>query len=171
MTRHPHRRLRAARTLLAVLAVVLLAAACSSKKDVGSDSLLKGTDEKTGDTRLGETTTTTAPKNAPTTASTAPAATQPPTTQAAAPAIEVSINGDKTTGGPFQPRVAQVRASSIVRFVNKDKDPRSVVSDDGVFDSGPIAPGGTWDWVAQGAGTYNYTDGTRPYAVGTVQVA
>jgi hypothetical protein len=44
------------------------------------------------------------------------------------------------------------------------------VSDAGVFDSGPIAPGATWDWVAQGAGDYNYSDGTRPYAVGTIQV-
>jgi plastocyanin len=162
-----HRRLR---TAVALLAVVLLAGACSSKKDVGSDSLLKGTDDKTGDTRLGETTTTTAPANAPTTESTAPSATQPPTTQEAAPSVEVSINADSTAGGQFQPRVAQVPSGGIVRFVNKDSVARSVVSDDGVFDSGPIAPGATWDWVAQGGGTYNYSDGTRPYAVGTVDV-
>jgi plastocyanin len=163
----PRRRLRVG---VALLTVLLLAGACSSKKDVGSESLLKGTDDKTGDTRLGETTTTAAPENAPTTASTAPPATQPPTTQAAAPAVEVSINSDTTSGGQFQPRVAQVPAGATVRFVNKDSVARSVVSDAGVFDSGPIAPGATWDWVAQGAGDYNYSDGTRPYAVGTIQV-
>ena len=161
---------RVARAAVAVLAVLLLAAACGSKKDVGNDSLLKGTDGKTAATRLGETTTTTAAPGAPSTTTTTPPVTAPPTTQKAAPAVEVSIGSDTTAGGQFQPRVVQVQAGATVRFVNKDSVARSVVSDDGVFDSGSIAPGATWDWVAQGAGQYNYSDGTRPYAVGTIDV-
>ena len=161
---------RTTKAIVLVLALVLLAGACSSKKDVGSDSLLKGTDNKQGDTRLGETTTTTAPKGQPTTTAKPTATTAPPTTQAAAPAVEVTINSDTTAGGQFQPRVVQVPAGSIVRFINKDSAARSVVSDDGVFNSGDIAPGRTWDWTAGGAGTYNYSDGSRPYAVGTIDV-
>jgi len=161
---------RTTKALVLILSLVLLAGACSSKKDVGSDALLKGTNGKQGDTRLGETTTTTAPKAGPTTTAKATATTAPPTTQAAAPSVEVAINSDTTAGGQFQPRVVQVRAGSIVRFINKDSTTRSVVSDDGVFSSGDIAPGHTWDWTAGGAGSYNYSDGTRPYAVGTVDV-
>ena len=157
---------------LAAGAVTLptILAACSSKKDVGSDALLKGTDNKQDDTRLGQTTTTAAPKGSPSTTAKPTATTAPPTTQAAAPSVEVTINSDTTAGGQFQPRVVQVPAGSIVRFINKDSKARSVVSDDNVFSSGDIAPGATWDWTAGGAGSYNYSDGSRPYAVGTIDV-
>ena len=161
---------RTTKALVLILALVLLAGACSSKKDVGSDALLKGTDGKQGDTRLGQTTTTAPPKDAPSTTAKPTATTAPPTTQAAAPAVEVTINSDTTAGGQFQPRVVQVPSGSIVRFINKDAKARSVVSDDGVFNSGDIAPGGKWDWTAGGAGSYNYSDGSRPYAVGTIDV-
>ena len=159
------------KTAVALFAVLLLAGACSSKKDVGSDELLNGTDNGSAGTRLGETTTTTAAANTPTSAAntTAPPATAPPTTVAQV-AIEVSINGDAAAGGQFQPRVAQLRSGTIIRFVNKDTVERSVVSDSQAFDSGPIAPGASWDWTAGSPGTYNYSDGTRPYAVGSIDV-
>jgi len=45
-----------------------------------------------------------------------------------------------------------------------------VVSDTGAFDSGPIAPGATWNYTANTVGTYHYHDGTRPYAVAYFEV-
>jgi plastocyanin len=159
------------RIAAAFVALTFLVAACGDEKSVGDESLLEGTEGGTEGTRLGETTTTTIDPSANTTvASTAPPTTAPPTTAAAAVAVEVSINSDTTAGGQFQPRVAQVPSGSIVRFVNRDSVPRSVVADGGAFDSGEIPPGGTWDWVAGGAGSYNYSDGTRPYAVGSIEV-
>jgi plastocyanin len=157
---------------VALFAVVALAAACGGKEDVGDESLLEGTEGGTESTRLGETTTTTtAAPSDDTTDTTAPTATtSPPTTAAVAPSVEISINSDTTTGGQFQPRVAQVPSGAVVRFVNKDSVERSVVADSGAFESGAIAPGATWDWTAGGAGTYNYSDGTRPYAVGSIEV-
>ena len=163
----PHRTLF--RILTVLLAVVALAA-CGGEKSVGDESLLEGT-EGSDVTRLGETTTTTttAPaEGTPTTA--APTTTAPPTTVAAAPSVEISIASDTTAGGQFQPRVAQVPSGALIRFKNNDTVPRSVVADNGAFDSGPIAPGATWDWVAGGPGSYNYSDGTRPYAVGSIEV-
>ena len=163
---------RIIRLVVALFALTLLASACGGEKSVGDESLLEGTDENSDDgPRLGETTTTTAAPAGETPATTAPqATTAPPTTAAAAPAIEVSIGSDTTAGGQFQPRVAQVPSGAIVRFVNNDTVARSVVADGGAFDSGPIAPGASWDWVAGGAGSYNYSDGTRPYAVGSIEV-
>lgn len=161
-----------ARLLLALLALVTFATACGDEENVGDESLLEGTEGEDG-ARLGETTTTSVDPTAETTAApatTAPPVTAPPTTAAAAPSVEVSINSDTTAGGQFQPRVARVPSGGIVRFVNRDTVERSVVFDGIGVDSGPIAPGGTWDWTSGGAGTYNYSDGTRPYAVGSVEV-
>lgn len=165
----PHRTLF---RIVTVLVAVVVLAACGGEKSVGDESLLEGT-EGTDVTRLGETTTTTttAPAEGATATTAAPTTTTtPPTTVAAAPSVEVSIASDTTAGGQFQPRVAQVPSGALVRFRNNDTVARSVVADGGAFDSGPIAPGGTWDWVAGGAGAYNYSDGTRPYAVGSIEV-
>lgn len=160
------------RVLAPLLALTVLVSACGGDEKVGDESLLEGTDEEGGGPRLGETTTTTAGAAAETTVATtaATAATAPPTTAQAAPSVEIAINSDTTQGGQFQPRVAQVPSGAIVRFVNKDTVARSVVADAGSFDSGPIAPGASWDWTAGGAGSYNYSDGTRPYAVGSIEV-
>ena len=159
------------RLLFALLAVVSFAAACGGGEDVGDESLLEGTEQDDDGTRLGETTTTTAATTDTSAAvTTAPPATTPTTAAAAAPSVTVSIGSDTTSGGQFQPRVAQVPSGAIVRFVNNDSVERSVVADGGAFDSGPIAPGATWDWTAGGGGTYNYSDGTRPYAVGSIEV-
>jgi hypothetical protein len=48
--------------------------------------------------------------------------------------------------------------------------PRSVEDSAGAFRSPTIPPGGSWDYKANTAGTYNYSDGTRPYAVGQLVV-
>lgn len=160
-----------ARLLVALLALTLVLGACGKEKSVGDESLLEGTDESGEGPRLGETTTTTAAPAGDTPTTAAPqATTAPPTTAPAAPSVEVSIGSDTTAGGQFQPRVAQVPSGAIVRFINNDTVARSVVADGGAFDSGPIAPGASWDWVAGGAGSYNYSDGTRPYAVGSIEV-
>jgi len=165
---------RRVRTLALLFAALSLVAACGGEENVGDESLLEGTEGGDEALRLGETTTTTS-TTAPAgdtgpTETTAPPVTAPPTTVAAAPSVEVSIGSDTTAGGQFQPRVAQVPSGAIVRFVNNDSVARSVVADAGGFSSGDIAPGGTWDWVAGAPGTYNYSDGTRPYAVGSIEV-
>lgn len=161
-----------------VLTTALAVAACGEDSSVGSDELLEG--GVTGETRLGETTTTTteAPvaaqpqEAAPTTAAptTAPPETAPPTTEAVQQvSLEVAIQPD-SAGNQFEPRIGRVFVGSIIRFTNTDSVPRSVEADSGAFSSGPIAPGASWDYTASTPGSFNYTDGTRPYAVGTLEV-
>jgi plastocyanin len=179
--------------LAACLALAM--SACAKQKSVGSDQLLNFKDQAKSDCRLGtckDTTTTAA------TAETSPpqksgiqsaAATTTTTDKAKAAAqqqaqeqaqqqavqaatLTVAVNGD-SSGGPsqFDPSQTRVYQGSFIKWVNKDSVPRSVESDDGTtFSSGPIGPGASWTYTAKTPGLFNYHDGTRPYAVATLEV-
>ena len=71
----------------------------------------------------------------------------------------------------FAPKDATVKVGQTVKWVNQDTQARSVVSDDGrSFSSPAIAPGASWTYQANTPGTFAYHDGTRPYAVATLEV-
>ena len=160
----------------AIAALALLLAGCSDGSSVGGNELLEGTDGS-GGTRLGETTTTVAPVTtappapdpggaaATTTAKPAPTTTAKP----AAQGYPIKIQPDQA-GTQFEPRVAQVFAGTPVTWTNTDSVPRSVEFADQSYMSGPIPPGGSATFTATRAGEFNYSDGTRPYAVGTLRV-
>lgn len=173
-----------------VTVLLLVLAGCSEDNRVGqgidADKLKGGADGP----RLGETTTTEAPPPpppttvapppttaakaaAPATTAPRPVTTQAPaTTQAGTPiALTVEIFGDNSGRPQFDPRTGAVRVGSIVRFQNQDAQPRSVEDQGGTFRSPPIAPGGFWDYKANKPGKFDYVDGTRPYAVGTLSVS
>ena len=178
MTTHRTRRL-----LLALLALCSLSlAACGGGEETGDESLLEF-DQEQAEQFGGSTTTTAAPAEAAVT--TAPSTTAAPVKQAgptttAAPratttlppekeevTIEVSINEQSPY---FEPGVVQVLVGSKVRFTNKGTAPHSVLSDTAAFNSGPIPPGGVWIFEADRPGRYNYSDGGRPFAVGSIEV-
>lgn len=167
-------------TTLVVLVFGLLLGACSSDNKVGEDVDLS-IGNQVEQERLGQVTTTVAP---PTTAAgvggnagaigratttTAPKAV--PTTEAPkAQFFEIGINGDNSGTSQFAPSAVAVGKGVTVRWTNRDSVARSVEADDGTFSSGLIQPGGTFLWKADKAGAFNYTDGTRPYAVGRIEV-
>lgn len=171
------------RTTIATIAVLLGAAACGEDSSVGSgvDLNLK---EQAQEMRLGETTTTTAaaeeqaaPQRAAvgdTTTTAPPPTTAPPTTappqQEEQVALAIAINDDGSNTTQFQPSLGRVYAGTIVEWVNQDSVPRSVVFNDGSFDSGMIPPGGRVRYIPPSPGEFGYTDGTRPYAVGRLEV-
>jgi plastocyanin len=170
-----------------VLAIVALAlGGCGGDKaEVGDKSLLNF--EEQANQRLGVTTTTKAAPTSTTVANGAAggqgttattrttskptATTAPPTTATTAPqaVLEIAIRSDNAES-KFDPENAAVYVGSIVRWVNKDAVPRSVQADGGQFRSPMIPPGGRFEYKATKEGTYNYTDGTRPYAIGILQV-
>lgn len=169
------RRLR----LVALLfAFVMVAAACGNDNKVGKDVDLSFEDQV--NQGLDATTTTAAPATtlpgeAPAqgaigreTTTTAPAVTT--TTVAAAKFFEVAILGDKQGTTQFDPSVAVVKPGTLVRFTNRDAKARSVIADGGQFDSGMLQPGANFVWKATGSGRINYSDGTRPYAVGAIEI-
>jgi plastocyanin/predicted small secreted protein len=172
------------RTIALLVVALLTLAACGDDTSVGTGIDLDNLGAEDSDGAIRGTTSTTAEPEveaqqeapAPTPETTAPPATAPPetappqTAPAEQPSIVIGINSD-TSGVPqFDPPVAAVYAGSLVRFQNNDSAPRSVVAGDGSFDSGPIAPGASWDHRADAAGSFNYTDGTRPYAQGKIEV-
>lgn len=170
---------RWALALMVLLAVLL--AGCSGSSSVGSGVNLHSSGGG-GNLSLGSTTTaaaghssapsTAAPTTAPPTTS-APATstpvTSPPTTAAAAYVIH--INGDASGQPAFDPTNVAVYQGTTVEWINTDSKPHSVVASDGAFTSPSIPPGGRWSWVANTVGRHSYADGTRPYAVGTLEVA
>ncbi|HUR78262.1 MAG TPA: hypothetical protein VMZ22_09970 [Acidimicrobiales bacterium] len=154
---------------LVVVSLVLLlgAAACGEDSTVG-DEVRTGLTGPGGN-RLGERTTTTAGVITTTTARAATATTKAVTTTAPVQvALEVKIQAKSPQ---FDPAVGSVRVGSVVRFINTDSAPHSVEADDGSFASPIIPPGGHWDYKTRTAGSFNYHDGTRPYAVGQLQVS
>jgi len=165
--------------LAAVLASVALAG-CADDSKVGSGVDLSF-EEQVNQNRLGQTTTTTgvvAEDAAPgeqlavgqRTTTTPPPTTAPPTTEAPAPpTLEVGIYGDEA-GTQFHPSVAKVYVGSFVKWTNLDSRGRSVVADAGEFESPELAPGESFTYTATKTGAFNYHDGSRPYAVGRLEV-
>lgn len=156
--------------VIAIALVAALATGCGSDTKVGSgvDLNLK---DAAGDTRLGERTTTTA--------TTAPGqalgvgqnttTTRPPPTTAPA-GFEIAINSDNASQSQFHPSQARVFVGTTVRWVNRDVQPRSVVADGGAFESPSLVPGQAYVYTANTPGRFDYHDGTRPYAVASLEV-
>jgi plastocyanin len=173
--------------LLALVLVVAAFGACGDDNKVGSGVDL-GIKSQVEQQRLGARTTTTAAAVA-TTVATAPTGkaglgeatttTARPVTTTAAPtttavpeeriALEISINGDSSGTTQFEPSAARVFVGSLVKWTNKDTQPRSIEADSGAFNSGTLQPGESFTYKATAAGKFNYHDGTRPYAVGSLE--
>lgn len=157
------------RILMVLVGTALLLGACGGDNKVGSPELLKF---KEGDAKtLGkiENETPAPSKAAPTPPPAAKDTPKPTAVVTATPApqtvsVEINAQGYK----PFNFRVFK---GTSVKVTNADSQARSFTSDQaGVFDSGLIQPGGTFTWVANALGTFNFHDETRPFVVGQVEV-
>ena len=166
--------------LTVVVVLAALGAACGSDNKVGDESLVNFKDQ--AQQRLGATTTTvaaatTVPQRgalgvgATTTTARPVATTRPPTTIPPEQTYEIEINSDNAAATQFDPTPARVYKGTVVRWVNKDTTARSVLSEDQTTLKSPmIPPGGSWTYKADRVGKFNYEDGTRPYATGTLEV-
>jgi plastocyanin len=85
------------------------------------------------------------------------------------------------TGGPgtnavfiqgmsYSPATISVSAGTTITWTNKDAVAHTVTSSSGAFDSGSIAPNGTWTFKFTAAGTYNYICTFHSSMAGTVMV-
>lgn len=77
------------------------------------------------------------------------------------------------TGKPdawYRPSPIRVHVGQRVVWTNKDSDPHDVTANDGVFASGPIPAGGTYQLVTSRPGTYRYFCTIHPGMHGVIIV-
>ena len=70
----------------------------------------------------------------------------------------------------FVPDKLDVAAGTAITWINNDDVPHSVTADDGTFDSGPIQPGKSFRWTAQGADAIPYHCIFHPSMTATMTV-
>ena len=97
------------------------------------------------------------------------------TVPAEAPAESTTPAPDSTTtveilNNAFNPPQLNVAPGTTVTFVNRDSVPHTVTADNGLFDSGQLAPGASYPVVLEGAGTVTYHCKLHPEMRGSIVV-
>lgn len=74
-------------------------------------------------------------------------------------------------GGKYRPKNLTVKVGTTLTWTNNDTKPQSVTSDTpGLFDSGTLQPGGTWQFTFSQAGTFPYHSTTSTTTFGSITV-
>ena len=72
-------------------------------------------------------------------------------------------------GTAFTPATATVQRGDRVTWVNRDPFPHTATAS-GAFDSGSVADGASWTWVADKTGTFDYVCTLHPTMKGRLVV-
>lgn len=102
------------------------------------------------------------PNPSPTPKPPTPTPTPPPTT------MNVAIITSSTFA--FSPQTLSIAVGTIVVWKNNTGAPHTVTSDNGVFGSGTISPGGTFSFKFTQAGTFAYHCNIHPFMTATIIV-
>ncbi|MBB6400818.1 plastocyanin [Methanococcus maripaludis] len=70
----------------------------------------------------------------------------------------------------YKPAITTVKVGTTVIWVQKDSVRHTVTSNDGIFDSGLLSEGISWEYTFNEVGTYGYYCIPHPYMEGTVEV-
>lgn len=167
-----------------LLILVVVAGACKSESNVGSDDLLKfDPDKETG--RIGEAKPT--PTPSPTVAAQAPpsapakASAPPPPAAAVEKFFDVFMVSSspyfefQSPGGPRQAASQFLVSKDLtLRVTNEDRTPerptRSFTAEDGSFDSGQLAPGKQWTYKFRRTGKWHLVDSVASYIFADIEV-
>ncbi len=79
-------------------------------------------------------------------------------------------NGVSIASMAFSSSALTVTSGTTVKWTNNDAITHTVTADDGTFDSGNIAPGGTYSHTFSGVGTYAYHCSIHPSMKGKITV-
>jgi len=82
----------------------------------------------------------------------------------------VSGTAVEMRGMAFTPMRIEVSAGATVEWTNRDQLAHTITADDGSWDSGLIAAGGTWRHTFDRAGTYAFHCTPHPFMTGVVVV-
>src|SRR5918997_4784456 len=102
---------------------------------------------------------------------TVPAETTTPTT----PAESSTPTPNSTTtvdisNHAFNPAQLNVAPGTTVTFVNNDTEPHTATADNGLFDTGVLHPGSSFDVLLDGSGTVTYHCELHPHMQGSIVV-
>ena len=104
-----------------------------------------------------------------------------PSEPAAAP-VETTAPTESTTPAPnstttvdirdhaFNPAQLNVAPGTTVRFVNNDTEAHTATADNGLFDTGALEPGSSFDVFFDGSGTVTYHCELHPDMTGSIVV-
>ena len=92
-------------------------------------------------------------------------------TLAVAPNASAATKGVSIKRASFAPATVSITAGDTIRWKNNDTRNHQVVSTTGTFASPVLAPGRTYSFKFEVAGTYVYRDALVPTSVGTIRVA
>jgi plastocyanin len=70
----------------------------------------------------------------------------------------------------YDPVDLSIASGTTVTWTNDDSVPHTITSDDGVWDSGVIAPGGTFTYTFEQAGTFAYHCTIHTFMKASVEV-
>jgi plastocyanin len=101
--------------------------------------------------------------------------TPTPTTPAPAPAtgtqnVSIVVNSQGLGPNAYNPSPVTIAAGTTVRWTNNDTITHTSTSNTGVWSSGNLQPGGTFDFTFQTSGTFTYHCAIHPGMTGTVVV-
>ena len=71
----------------------------------------------------------------------------------------------------FNPSTLNVKVGTTVTWINKDSTTHNVVSDSGLFESGDLTNGMSYNYTFNKAGSYPYHCSIHPSMTGTVVVS
>lgn len=97
---------------------------------------------------------------------------QAPTNQSATPTAPASAAAHTVAikALAYTPAILTVSRGDTVVWKNEDPIPHTVTADKHAFDSGSIAPGHSWRYVARRSGTFTYHCTFHPNMHGTLRV-
>ncbi len=87
------------------------------------------------------------------------------------PEMQTNTNSVMIKNFSFQPSSINVTNGTMVTWVNDDPTAHTVTSSDGIFNSGNIAPGDSFNFTFMKPGIYQYQCLIHPSMVGYVIVA
>jgi plastocyanin len=99
---------------------------------------------------------------------TAPAeSTTPAQTTTPAPNSTTTVD---ISNHAFNPAQLNVAPGTTVTFVNNDAEPHTATADNGLFDTGVLQPGSSFDVLLDGSGTVTYHCELHPHMQGSIVV-
>lgn len=100
----------------------------------------------------------------------APTPTPTPTPTPSGATVSIPAGATNLGSSAYMPNPVTVNVGSSVTWTNTDTVAHTSTSNTGVFNSGSLAPGGTFSFTFQSAGTYPYHCSFHPGMVASVVV-